>query len=39
MRSQRIISLVGIFVSVIAGLISVYAQSKDPNTGIFMFLH
>ena len=35
---NRIIEFVGIIVSVLAGFITVYAQSKDPQTGIILFL-
>ncbi len=32
------VSIVGILVSVFAGFISLYSQSKDPQTGLLLFL-
>ena len=38
MKEYEFISIFGILVSVISGLIGIYAQSINPETGIFMFV-
>ncbi len=38
MKSKGITNIIGIFVSVIAGVISLYTQSQDPQTGLILYL-
>jgi len=37
-KKGNFVSYVGIVVSILAGIISFYAQSKDPQTGLLLFL-
>jgi hypothetical protein len=37
-KRSNYVSYIGIIVSILAGIISVYVQNKEPQTGLFLFL-